>query len=55
MKKENNSEQEAKEVEIEIMEKTILTLKGKYREAAMEAYRKLLVALEGQRVYFVQH
>ena len=53
MKKENKSEQEAREVEIEIMEKEILNLKGKYREEAMESYRKLLIASEGHRVYFV--
>jgi hypothetical protein len=55
MKKDKNSEQEAREVEMEIMEKEILDLKGRYREEAMDAYRKLLVASEGQRVYFVQH
>ncbi len=55
MRKYNNSEQEAREAEIEIMEKEILDLKGRYREEAMDAYRKLLVASEGQRVYFVQH
>jgi hypothetical protein len=53
MKKEDNSEQEAREVEIEIMEKEILGLRGRHREIAMEAYRKLLIASEGQRVYFV--
>lgn len=55
MKKENNSAQEAREVEMEIIETEILDLRGRYREEAMEAYRKLLVASEGQRVYFVQH
>ncbi len=55
MRKGNNSEQEAREAEIEIMEKEILDLKGRYREEAMDAYRKLLVASEGHRVYFVQH
>jgi hypothetical protein len=55
MKNENNSEQEAREVEIEIMETEMLDLRGVYREEAMEAYRKLLVASEGHRVYFIQH
>jgi hypothetical protein len=55
MKKEDNSEQETRKNEIEIMEKEILDLKGRCREEAMEAYRKLFVASEGYRVYFVQH
>jgi hypothetical protein len=55
MKKENNSEQKAREVEIQIMETEILCLRGICREEAMAAYRKLLVASDGHRVYFVQH
>ncbi len=55
MRKDNNSEQEAREAEIEIMEKEILDLKGRYREEAMDAYRKLLLASEGHQIYFVQH
>ena len=55
MKKQNNSEQKAREVEIEKMETKILDLRGTCREEAMETYRKLLVAAEGHRVYFVQH
>jgi hypothetical protein len=55
MKNENSSEQETREVEMQIMETEILDLRGNYREEAMEAYRKLLVASEGHRVYFVQH
>ncbi len=55
MKNDNNFEQETREVEIEIMEKEILELRGRIREEAMDAYRKLLVASEGHRVYFVQH
>ena len=55
MKKENNYDQKVREVEIEIMEKKILDLRGRYREEEMKVYRKLLVASEGHRVYFVQH
>jgi len=55
MKEENTFEQEAREVEMQIMGTEILNLRGRYREEAMEAYRKLLVASEGHRVYFVQH
>jgi len=55
MKKENNSEQEAREVEMEIMEIEIPCLRGINREEAMKVYRKLLVASDGHRVYFVRH
>ncbi len=55
MKKEHNSNQEARETEMEIMEKEMLNLRGRFREEAMEAYRKLLIASEGHRVYFVHH
>jgi hypothetical protein len=54
MKKDKISEQ-AREFEIGLMEIEILAFKGSLRDEAMKAYRKLLVASEGKRTYFVQH
>lgn len=36
-------------------EKEILELKGKKREEAMEAYRKLLISLKDKPIYFVRY
>jgi len=55
MKKENGNQQEAIEFEIETMEAEILGLRGKYREEAMAAYRKLLVASTDKPVYFERY
>ena len=55
MKKENGNQQEAMEFEIETMEAEILGLRGKYREEAMAAYRKLLVASTDKPVYFERY
>ena len=37
------------------LEKEILELKGKKREEAMEAYRKLLISLKDKPIYFVRY
>ena len=42
MKKENRNRHEAGKFEIRAIEARILSLRGKYREEAMAAYRKLL-------------
>ena len=47
-------QKEARKVEIEIMEKEILYLKGKRRERAINAYRKLLLSSPDQLTYFTR-
>jgi hypothetical protein len=56
MKKENrNQHEETKDFEIKIMEAGILGLRGKYRQEAMIAYRKLLIASKDKPVYFERY
>ena len=55
MKKGNDSEQKAREVEIQTIETEILRLRGISREEAMVAYRKLLVASTDKPVYFARY
>jgi len=55
MKEENGNRNEAAEFEIRAMEARILGLRGKYREEAMVAYRKLLGASEEKTVYFARY
>ncbi len=45
MKKDHINQKEAREVEIKIVEEEILDLRGKSREEAIAAYRRLLVAI----------
>ena len=45
---------EARKFEIEILEKEILDLKGKIREEAMKAYRKLLLPSADEPIYFMR-
>ena len=46
--------EETGKVEIEILEKEILALKGKRREDGMKAYRKLLLSSADQLIYFMR-
>ncbi len=55
MKEENRNRHEAAEFEIRTMEARILGLRGKYREEAMVAYRKLLDASKDELVYFARY
>jgi len=55
MKKENRNRHEAGEFEIKAMEARILGLRGKYREEAMTAYRKLLDVSREEPVYFARY
>ena len=48
------SKQEAGKLEIEIMEREIIDLKGEVREQAMKAYRKLLVSLISEPIYLMR-
>lgn len=45
---------EARKFEIEILEKEILDLKGKIREEAMKAHRKLLLSSADEPFYFMR-
>jgi len=45
---------EARKFEIEILEKEILDLKGKKREEAIKAYRKLLLSSADEPIYFMR-
>jgi len=55
MKTENRNEHETAEFKIEAMEASILGLRGKYREEAMAAYRKLLGNSRDKTVYFARY
>jgi hypothetical protein len=44
----------ARKFEIETLEKEILELKGRKREVAMKAYRKLLFPSADEAIYFVR-
>jgi len=55
MKEENGNLHEAAEFEIKAMEARILGLRGKCREEAMAAYRKLLGASREKTVYFARY
>jgi hypothetical protein len=55
MKKENRNRHETGEFKIEAMEARIVGLRGKYREEAMVAYRKLLNASRDEPVYFARY
>lgn len=54
MKKEDSNRHEASEFEIKSMEARILGMKGRYREEAMAAYRKLLRVSTEKPVYFAR-
>jgi hypothetical protein len=54
MKTEERNRHEASEFEIRVMEARILGLRGRYREEAMAAYRKLLGASREKPVYFAR-
>jgi hypothetical protein len=54
MKKEIETEKEARDFEIEVLEAEILGLSGEYREKAMGAYRKLLATSPDKSVYFTR-
>ena len=45
---------EAMKLEIEILETEILNLKGRKREEAMKAYRKLLLSSADEPIYFMR-
>ncbi len=55
MEKEDRNRNEAGEFEIRIMEARILGLRGKYREEAMAAYRKVLRASREKPAYFARY
>jgi hypothetical protein len=55
MKKENRNRHLAGEIDIRTIEARILGLRGKYREEAMAAYRKLLDVSRDQPVYFARY
>lgn len=55
MKKENRNRHETVKFKIEAMEARILGLRGKYREEAMIAYRKLLGTSRDEPVYFARY
>jgi hypothetical protein len=55
MKKENRNRHEAGEFDIRTIEARIIGLRGKYREEAMAAYRKLLDASRDLPVYFARY
>ena len=44
----------ARKLEIGILEREILELKGRKREEAMKAYRKLVFPLADESIYFVR-
>ena len=46
--------EEAIKLEIEILETEILDLKGREREEAMKAYRKLLLYSADESIYFMR-
>ena len=45
---------EARKLEIEILETEIIDLKGRKREEAMKAYRKLLLSSADELIYFLR-
>jgi hypothetical protein len=55
MKKENRNRHLAGEFNIRAIEARILGLRGKYREEAMIAYRKLLDTSRDEPVYFARY
>ena len=55
MKVEYRNPHEADEFNIRTIEARILGLRGKYREEAMIAYRKLLDASRDEPVYFARY
>jgi hypothetical protein len=55
MKKENRNRHDAGEFEIRAIETRILCLRGKQREEAMTAYRKLLDASRDETVYLARY
>jgi hypothetical protein len=50
----SRSTTEARKLEIEILETEILDLKGRKREEAMKAYRKLLLSSADEPIYFMR-
>jgi len=50
----SRSTREVRKLEIEILETEILDLKGRKREEAMEAYRKLLLSSADEPIYFMR-
>ena len=55
MKKENRNQHETEEIEIRTMEARILCSRGKDREEAKTAYRKLLDASRDEPVYLARY
>jgi hypothetical protein len=55
MKNENRNWSETDEFNMRSIEARILGLRGKYREEAMIAYRKLLDASRDEPVYFARY
>jgi len=49
-----STEDRARKIEIEILEKEILCLKGRKRETALKSYHKLLLPLADETVYFMR-
>jgi len=50
----SKSEQEDSRKLVEVLEMKLLDLKGKKREEAMKAYRKLLLSSADQLIYFMR-
>jgi hypothetical protein len=50
----SRSTRETRKLEIEILETEILDLKGRKREEAMKAYRKLLLSSANEPIYFMR-
>jgi hypothetical protein len=55
MKQENRNRHDSAESELRTMEARILGLRGKYREEAMVAYRKLLDSSRDRPEYFARY
>jgi len=50
----SRSTRETRKLEIEILETEILNLKGRKREEAIKAYRKLLLSSANEPIYFMR-
>lgn len=46
--------EEARKLQLEVMEIEIPKLKGREREEALKAYRRLLLSSAGEQIYFMR-
>ena len=49
-----STREEARKLQIEVMEIEIPKLKGREREEALKAYHRLLLSSAGEQIYFVR-